>query len=144
MGTQDKKMAMMKDLNKLGKEYVDELFLLGMGAFLWQLYLNTTAGRAGIQGIFTTTGIGLALIAVGWILIIIPEPATTLTGIVMVGIGLTMVGGMITYLSNLLGGFFNNPAILIGAVGILLLFLYIKNRPRKTPIVYYPQQRGRR
>lgn len=136
---------LMKDLNKLGKEYVDEALILGLGIFLWNIYIATmpNIGRAGITSIITGFGGGVALIVIGWILIIIPEPATTLTGFVMVGIGVSMVGGMITYLSNLLGQSLENPIMLIGAVALILGLIYVFTRGRKQPIMYAPSQMRR-
>lgn len=129
---------LMKRLNKIGKKYVDEIFMLAAGVFLWQLYLNTTMGRTGLgaQGLFTTVGVGVALIVVGWILIIIPELTTTITGVVLVGVGASMIGGVITYLGNLIGRYASNPKIIIGGMAAILLFLYIRNRPRPRPMIY--------
>lgn len=83
---------MMKEVNKFFKKGNNLLGvqLISLAVFLY-LLVGADISRTGIFG--SSYVISILLIVLGVVLIIIPEPATTITGVLMVAGGLLMIYG---------------------------------------------------
>lgn len=82
--------------------------------------------RAGLTTLLLGgTILGILLIVVGGILILIPEPATTVTGIIMVIVGFILSGGSIFVMLNSISDSTGLPTSIIALI-IMGLFVYIK------------------
>lgn len=117
-------MSIMNDLNNIGK---NKNFLIFAKVLLVIGILNVLAqqgmiglGRAGFGT--SLTALAIALIVIGWIFIIIPEPTTTIVGIIMVIVGVMLSWALIESVIESIGSM---TSILIG-IGLIILFVIIK------------------
>lgn len=127
-------MSLIKDINNFFKKKDNLLFIQVIAGVLVFLALSPELGRAGLTSLlFGGSLFGFILMAIGIVLIVIPEPTTTLTGVIM-----TVVGALISWgtLSSLISQFdISGKYIIIGG-GILLMFFMLKGRGgRQQPII---------
>lgn len=119
-------MTIMKDLNNFFRKrnnLKNTQIAAAIMAFI--LFLNQYTDISSRSSLFgfgaIITSLSIILVVIGWILIIIPEPATTITGIIMVIIGVFLGWSVISSLLSSLGSFMW-PAI----IGVVVLLFIIK------------------
>lgn len=137
-------MTLMKDLDKVGKKYLLQIELILFGLILYTSY-TTDAGRAGLigGGVFFS----VIMIIVGGVMMWIPTPITTPTGIAMVAYGVlslsgfSIVGYLISKWAETLG---STTAVYAIIGGVVLLWIFRKRlgaSKQRTIIIQQPPRR---
>ncbi len=114
-------------LNSIFKKKENHNFmkiLLVIGIFTLLSNWSATMGREGFGTAFSV--LSILLFVLGWILIIIPEPTTTLTGIIMVIVSVILGWGLITQFVESTFGDIGSGLIVSVIVGIIIFVMIIK------------------